>query len=208
MSRKSTTLCRPSERSSLSRRSTIQPFPKQAEGKPEESEKFKLRRARIMRLEQEQMLEDEIAVRIIQGLHLSSIMPFDSVRAEFHDLDGLSWPSPRPQSRKSSGLYNRSSLPFISKRIQPIDGPLQGSFTQQELTTMACRVKTELHFPEISISNQEIAEVTFASYKSQTQTSYKLPPKLEYPSLAQTQRGRPPNLPQLCYVSARRVTLG
>lgn len=66
MPRRSATGACPYELPPAARRSTLPHSSNPAGGKPEESEKFKLRRARIVRLEQEQMLEDEIAVRIIQ----------------------------------------------------------------------------------------------------------------------------------------------
>ena len=56
---------------------------------------------------------------------------------------------------------------------------------------MASRVKTELKFPDISITSQEIADATLASYKSHT--AYMLPPGLDYTyttSTTHAQRGR------------------
>lgn len=68
---RSSTITRSSERAAaLSRRDTLRPSSRQNKKSiiktDKESEKFKVRRAKITRLEQEQMLEDDIAVRLIQ----------------------------------------------------------------------------------------------------------------------------------------------
>ncbi|KAK7677447.1 hypothetical protein QCA50_019560 [Cerrena zonata] len=163
MMRKPSTASRPSERaSSLSRRDTIRPSSKQrGVKKNNESEKFKVRHAKILRMEQEQMLEDDIAVKIIQGLHLSSIMPFDNVQTEFHDLDGLTWARPLPQPRRPYGLPTRSSALHATYSTQH-NGPPRGSFTHSDLADIALRLSKELKFPNISLSNQTLAEAAFA----------------------------------------------
>ena len=51
--------------SSLSRKSTLRPSSKRS-WKEKESKNFEVKRAQLTRLEQEQMLEDEIAVRLIR----------------------------------------------------------------------------------------------------------------------------------------------
>lgn len=74
MMRKSSTATHPSERaSSLSRRDTVRPSSRQSKSagikkdrKTKKDDKTKIREAKILRMEQEQMLEDDIAVRLIQ----------------------------------------------------------------------------------------------------------------------------------------------
>ncbi|TCD67243.1 hypothetical protein EIP91_000372 [Steccherinum ochraceum] len=71
--------------------SAVVPTTKTRLGEPVESEKFRMRRMRIRQLEQEQVLEDMVAVKMIQQLRDSSIFPANHVKTEFSDLDGMSW---------------------------------------------------------------------------------------------------------------------
>lgn len=93
-------------------------------------------------------------------------------------------------------------MPLISRRPQArsIECIPQGSFSQQELTSVACRVKTELSFPDISISNKEIAEAAFASY---SQTAYTIPLDFDSPASTGFQRGRVPGFSQHSIVQTR-----
>jgi len=61
----------------------------------QESEKFLMRKARILRYELEQALEDSAAIKSIQDLHNSHILSMHAIKTEFYDLDGLSWSEPR-----------------------------------------------------------------------------------------------------------------
>ncbi|KAH8091825.1 hypothetical protein BXZ70DRAFT_471422 [Cristinia sonorae] len=94
-------------------------------GEPVESEKFRQRRLRIRQWEHEQSLEDMAAIRMIQQLCDSSIVPSSSVKTEFSDLDGLSWDRSPCSSIPRPKLGNASLVPKIriSYTSPPIHQP-------------------------------------------------------------------------------------
>ncbi|GJE96305.1 hypothetical protein PsYK624_124990 [Phanerochaete sordida] len=58
---------------------------------PEESSKFKMRKAKVRQLEREQELEDASHLGMTAAEHALLQATFTGVRPEFEDLDGLSW---------------------------------------------------------------------------------------------------------------------
>ncbi|KAI0074179.1 hypothetical protein K474DRAFT_1677291 [Panus rudis PR-1116 ss-1] len=114
--------------------------------KLEESDKFKMRRARIARMEREQVLEDEAAVRVLQTIRPSIIIPSPVVKAEFTDLDGLSWSDPRARSLLDEWEATQDDCEAALSILQPpglphsYATPVNSSFAEPTPTTAVYRI--------------------------------------------------------------------
>ncbi|CAL1705851.1 unnamed protein product [Somion occarium] len=178
-----------------------------AKGKPEESEKFKMRRARIRKLEQEQVVEDEVAVRVIQALHSSTIMPIEScVRTDFCDLDGLSWSDPSVQDQTYDYRYILSPVPdsphlITPENAQEADGlPCCSGLAIAELAYRPPISRTESELTVRGPPSPSLSPPTSSLVPKMTRTSYRSPPGLDIDSLAEHDTVRFPS-----YIGARHL---
>lgn len=112
----------------------------------QESERFKMRKARILRYELEQVLEDNAAIKSLQDLHNSHILSMHAINTEFYDLDGLSWSEPRARFLLDLWRNQRLHHPEEAAYSSTASTPVSASFNaaDESATLSQCWSPREL----------------------------------------------------------------